>query len=156
MMRTKFLWPGKTKSPEIRGLEAFYVSRIRPLAGCEIIVTRQARGIDERQAARIMEIEAEGLEKHLGNDYIICLSDLGKEMTSTELARFLERRERQSGRSLAFVVGGFLGLADRLLARADLRLSLSRMTLSHELARVVLLEQVYRALTIVRKRHYAK
>ncbi len=155
-MRMKFLWPGKTKSQELRGLEAFYVSRIRPLTGCEIIVTRQARGIDEKHGVKIMEIEAQGLEKYLSNDYIICLSDLGKEMTSEEFARFFERRERQSGRPLAFVLGGFLGLADRLLARADLRLSLSRMTLSHELSRVVLLEQVYRALTIVRKRHYAK
>jgi 23S rRNA (pseudouridine1915-N3)-methyltransferase len=155
-MRIKFLWPGKTKNPEIRGLEEFYVSRIRPLAGCEVIATRPARGIAEKHGARIMEMEAEGLEKYLGNDYIICLSDSGKEMTSKDFARFLERRENQSGQALAFVMGGFLGLADRLQGRADLRLSLSRMTLPHELGRVVLLEQVYRALTIIRKRHYAK
>jgi 23S rRNA (pseudouridine1915-N3)-methyltransferase len=155
-MRIRFLWPGKTKVPEIRGLETIYTSRIRPLAKCEIIVTKPAKGIDEKSGARIRDIEAEGLEKHLGNDYIICLSDRGKEMTSEELARFLERRGRQSGRGLAFVVGGFLGLSDRLLARADVRLSLSRMTLSHELCRVVLMEQIYRALTIVQGRHYAK
>ena len=61
-----------------------------------------------------------------------------------------------SGKPLAFVVGGFLGLADRIRDRADLTMSLSRMTFSHELARVVLLEQVYRALTVVGGRHYAK
>lgn len=77
-------------------------------------------------------------------------------MTSAEFARFLAEREASGRRSLAFVVGGFLGLAERLLDRADLRLSLSRMTLSHELCRVVLLEQVYRSLTLMKGRSYAK
>ena len=97
-----------------------------------------------------------GFEKHLDGAYVICLEDRGKEMTSDEFARFLRGRERESGTPLAFVVGGFLGLADRIAERADLKMSLSRMTFSHELARVVLLEQVYRALTIVGGRHYAK
>ena len=155
-MRLKFLWPGKSKSPEIRALEEFYASRIRPFAACEIIAARAARGIDEKFASRILAVEAAGLEKQLRDDYMICLLDRGKEMTSVEFARFFERRERESGRPLAFVVGGFLGLDERLLARADMRLSLSRMTLSHELCRVVLMEQVYRALTIVNGRQYAK
>ncbi len=155
-MRIKFIWPGKTKNPEIRGLEEFYASRIRPLASCEIIATKPAKGVDEKSRTRIKNLEAEGLEKRLGNDYIICLSDRGEEMTSEEFARFLETRGRQAGRTLAFVVGGFIGLADRILERADLRLSLSRMTLSHELSRVVIMEQVYRGLTIVQGRHYAK
>jgi len=59
------------------------------------------------------------------------------------------------GEALAFVVGGFLGLADRVVEKADMRMSLSRMTFSHELARVLLLEQVYRALTVLGGRHYA-
>ena len=77
-------------------------------------------------------------------------------MTSREFSSFLRGRAADAGKPLAFVVGGFLGLADRILERADLRLSLSRMTFSHELSRVILLEQVYRALTIIRGRHYAK
>jgi 23S rRNA (pseudouridine1915-N3)-methyltransferase len=155
-MRLKFLWPGKTKSPELRGLIGFYEARIRPLAACEIIETRQARGLGEKLVDRIKEIEADGLEKHLAGAYVICLDDRGKEMTSDEFARFLGGRQKDSAKPLAFVVGGFLGLADRIAARADMKLALSRMTFSHELARVLLLEQVYRALTIVGGRHYAK
>ena len=112
--------------------------------------------MDERAAEKILETEAQGLERHLDNDYIICLASDGKEMTSMEFARFLERRRMGPGRGLSFVVGGFLGLARRILERADLRLSLSRMTFSHELSRIVLLEQVYRSLTIVKGKHYAK
>jgi 23S rRNA (pseudouridine1915-N3)-methyltransferase len=155
-MRLKFLWPGKTKSPEFRGLQGFYEARIRSLAAVEIIATREARGLEEKQAEKIKDLEARGLEKHLDGAYVICLGDHGKEMTSDEFARFLRGRERESGTPLAFVVGGFLGLADRIAGRADLTMSLSRLTFSHELARVVLLEQVYRALTIVGGRHYAK
>ncbi len=155
-MRLKFLWPGKTRSPEIKGLQELYAARIGALASMEIVETREARGIDERQAAKIKEMEAVGLEKHLEGVYIICLSDEGTAMTSREFAEVLRRRAAVAGQPLAFVVGGFLGLADRILERADLRLSLSRMTFSHELSRAVLLEQVYRALTINGGRHYAK
>ena len=155
-MRLRFLWPGRTKNPEFRGLQDFYEARIRSLAAVEIIETREARGLEEKQAARIKDVEARGLEKHLEGAYVICCDDHGKEMTSDEFARFLRGRGSDSGKPLAFVVGGFLGLADRIRERADLTMSLSRMTFSHELARVVLLEQVYRALTIVGGRHYAK
>ena len=155
-MRLRFLWPGKTKNPDLRGLQGFYEARIRSLADIDVIETRDARGLEERHAERIKDLDARGLEKHLDGVYVICLDDHGKELTSDEFARFLRGRERDSGRPLAFVVGGFLGLADRVRERADLTMSLSRLTFSHELARVVLLEQVYRALTIVGGRHYAK
>jgi 23S rRNA (pseudouridine1915-N3)-methyltransferase len=155
-MRLRFLWPGKTKSPEFRGLQGFYEARIRSLAAVEIIETREARGLEEKHAAKIMDLEARGIEKHLDGAYVICLDDHGKEMTSDEFARFLRGRQTESGRPLAFVVGGFLGLSDRLVERADMTLSLSRLTFSHELSRVILLEQVYRALTIIGGRHYAK
>lgn len=155
-MQLRFLWPGKTKSPELRGLQGFYEARIRPFAACEIIETREARGLEEKHAEKIKDLEARGLEKHLEGAYVICLEDRGKEMTSAELAVFLRRRETDPGKPLAFVVGGFLGLADRVVEKADLRLSLSRLTFSHELARVMLLEQVYRALTVIGGRHYAK
>ncbi|HPW17383.1 MAG TPA: 23S rRNA (pseudouridine(1915)-N(3))-methyltransferase RlmH [Candidatus Aminicenantes bacterium] len=155
-MRLKFLWPGRTRSPELRGLQALYETRIGALAACEVIETREARGLEERHAGRIKDLEARGLEKHLEGACVICLDDRGKEMTSDELAAFLRRKSMEAGKPMVFVVGGFLGLADRVLERADMRLALSRLTLSHELARVVLLEQVYRALTVIGGRHYAK
>jgi 23S rRNA (pseudouridine1915-N3)-methyltransferase len=155
-MRLRILWPGRTKTAALRELEEHFLGRIRRLSPCEIIPTETARGLDERASAKILEVEAEGLEKRLKDDYIVCLFDGGKEMNSAEFARFMAEREASGRRGLAFVVGGFLGLAERLLDRADLRLSLSRMTLSHELCRVVLLEQIYRSLTLMKGRSYAK
>jgi len=155
-MILKVLWPGRTKTAAVRELEEHYLRRIRTLAPCEVIVTETSRGLDEKAAKKILEIEARGLEKRLKDDYIVCLFDGGREMTSVEFARFLSDREASGGRGVAFIVGGFLGLADRILERADLKLSLSRMTLSHELCRPVLLEQIFRSLTLMKGRSYAK
>ena len=155
-MRLKFLWPGKTKSPELRALQEFYAARIGTLASLDIIETREARGVEEKYPEKIRDLEARGLEKYLEGVYIICLLDQGTEMTSREFARFIRGRAEALGKPLAFVVGGFLGLAEGIAERSDTRLSLSRLTLPHELCRVVLLEQVYRALTIIQGRQYAK
>jgi len=150
------MWPGKTRHAAIKQLQEFYVRRINQLEHCEIIETKEARGIPEKEEDRIKEIESEGLEKHLKNDYIICLFDKGKEMNSQEFARFIERAAERPTRAVTFVVGGFLGLAERLTDRADCLLSLSKMTFSHEMSRVMLLEQIYRSLSIAKGRQYAK
>ena len=154
-MRLRIVWPGKTKNREIRALEEFYLARIRQLEPCDLVETREARGLDDRQAEKIKEIEAKTLEKHFEDDYIICLFDQGQEMSSPDFAKFLEKQSMTS-RRFTFVVGGFAGLAERIIKRADLLLALSRMTFSHELCRVILLEQIYRTLTIMKGRHYAK
>ena len=153
--RLRVLWPGKTKKPEWRALQEFYLARIRQLVPCELVETREAKGLKDREAEKIKKIEAENLEKHLGDDYIIGLFDRGKEMSSENLARFLGAR-LSSSRPTAFIVGGFAGLASDLLKKVHFELSLSRMTFSHELCRIALLEQIYRALTIVKGKNYAK
>ncbi len=155
-MKLKILWPGRTKNKDVSGLQEFYLKRIRALASCQLVETPEARGWEERFGEKILEFEAQGLEKHFKDDYIVCLFDKGKEMTSGDMARFFERCSMGSVRAVTFVVGGFLGLAKRILDRADLRLSLSKMTFSHELCRLMLLEQIYRSLSIMKGRQYAK
>jgi len=155
-MVIRILWPGRTKTDAIRRLEAFYLKRLSGLMPCEIVETETARGLGEKEVEKIMDIEARGLEKRIKDDYIVCLSDRGKEMNSVEFGRFIEERAVSGTKSLAFVLGGFLGLSPRLLDRAGLRLSLSRMTLSHELCRAVLLEQIYRGASLMKGRSYAK
>ncbi len=155
-MRIRILWPGKTRSTDLRRLQEFYLGRINQLEKCEIIETKTAKNLPEKFAQKIKEIEASELEKHFKNDYIICLFHEGKEMSSVELARFLKKLSVSSARAVTFVVGGFLGLEDRILKKADVLLSLSRMTFSHELSRIMLLEQIYRSLMINKGRQYAK
>ncbi|UCE21036.1 MAG: 23S rRNA (pseudouridine(1915)-N(3))-methyltransferase RlmH [Candidatus Aminicenantes bacterium] len=155
-MRIRILWPGKTRSTDVRRLQEFYLGRINQLEKCEVIETKTAKNLPEKFAQKIKEIEASELEKHFKNDYIICLFHEGKEMSSIELARFLKKLSVSSARAITFVVGGFLGLEERILKKADILLSLSRMTFSHELSRIMLLEQIYRSLMIIKGRQYAK
>jgi 23S rRNA (pseudouridine1915-N3)-methyltransferase len=155
-MRLKILWPGKTKNKGIRLLQEYYLRRINRWGRCELVETREARGVEEKFSQKIMKMEAQGLEKHFGDDYIICLSDRGKEMTSDEFARYLEEAASQTRRVITFVVGGYLGLEERIIKKAHFLLSLSKMTFSHEMVRLLLLEQIYRALAIMKRSHYAK
>lgn len=140
----------------LRTVQEDFLRKINLMERCELIETKEARGISEKYPDKIKEIEAQGLEKHLKDDYIICLFDKGREMKSEQFARFLEKTGLDYPYSLTFVVGGFLGLADSIIQRANYLLSLSRMTFSHELTRVILLEQVYRSLTILKGKQYAK
>jgi 23S rRNA (pseudouridine1915-N3)-methyltransferase len=155
-MKLKVLWPGKTRNKDIKNLQDYYLMRINQIESCELIETKEAKGLAEKHGERIKEIEAEGLEKHFKDDYIICLFHKGKEMNSEEFARFLGKATTHSARAVTFVMGGFLGLAESVLDRADECLSLSKMTFSHELSRLMLLEQIYRSITIVRGQQYAK
>lgn len=155
-MRLKILWPGKTQNTDIRRLQEFYLRRVNQLERCDVIETKEAKGIKERFAEKIKKIEAEGLEKRMEDDYIICLSDRGKEMSSEEFTEFLKKTSAHTPQPITFVVGGFLGLEERILERAHFLLSLSRMTYSHEFIRLLLLEQIYRSLNIIKGRHYAK
>jgi 23S rRNA (pseudouridine1915-N3)-methyltransferase len=88
------------------------------------------------------------------DDYVVVLDERGTQLSSDEFARLVERVLEERHRRIVFVVGGAYGIGERLRRRADTVLSLGRMTLPHELARVVLCEQLYRALTILRGEPY--
>jgi len=155
-MKLKILWPGKTRNGSLKELQDLYLKKINKLESCDLIETKEARGLPERVEKKILAKEAQGLEKHIKDDYIVCLFDKGKEMNSEEFAHFLEEKGANSARPITFVVGGFLGLADEILKKAHVLFSLSKMTFSHELTRIILLEQIYRSLTIKHGRQYAK
>ncbi|MBD3413258.1 MAG: hypothetical protein GF421_02370 [Candidatus Aminicenantes bacterium] len=155
-MRLKILWPGKTKSKQIKDLQDLYIQKISHLSKFRLIETRASKGIDEKNRHKILKIESEGLEKYFNRDYIICLSNNGKEIDSREMAQMLREKEMHFPYSVTFVAGGFLGLSRQVLDQAHFVLSLSRMTFSHELIRILLLEQIYRSLTIMKGKNYAK
>ncbi len=107
--------------------------------------------------AAVLETEGDRLLGRLPSDaHVIALTRQGRKWGSTHLARHLEALAVSARRDVVFVVGGAFGLSNRLLDRAELRLSLSAFTLPHDLARLVLLEQLYRAGTIRRGEPYHK
>jgi len=155
-MEMNLVWPGKTRNKWIRGLEDEYLNKIKRMGHCSIFTTRDTRGLKEKEKDRILSEEAEGLLKYLNHGYVVCLSDKGRTITSAGFADFIKKMQSGPHSCVSFVIGGHMGLADIILQKANLCLSLSKMTFSHEMSRIMLLEQLYRAYSMVQGRNYAK
>lgn len=100
-------------------------------------------------------LEGDAIAKTLqANDYVVLLDDKGKQYSSTEFAQFIEKKMHSVPKRLVFLVGGPYGFSDEIYARANEKLSLSRMTFTHQMVRLVFVEQLYRAFTILRNEPY--
>lgn len=155
-MKLRFVWIGKTKSAPIRALVGEYLDRIGKFAAVEVseLRDRNDAGSDTR---RIIDKEGEDiLARTAGAAFVIALDERGRDLDSRGLAALLEKHRLAGTKQITFVIGGYGGLSDQVRERADVVLALSRMTLTHELARVVLAEQVYRAFTIIHDLPYQK
>ncbi len=144
-MKIKVAWIGKTKEPAIQALTDEYLKRISRYA--------EVAGLAFKDEAAILSLATgEGQPKKERNKLIL-LDSRGKQLSSEELAEFLER-EQVNATPLLFAIGGSDGFTDEARRSAGFTLSLGKMTLPHELARVVLVEQLYRAFTILANHPY--
>lgn len=153
-MRLRVLAVGRDRSGLYRPALEEYARRLGRYARFEVVEVPEARRHAGTPRARDEEGEAI-LARLRDGERVVALDERGREPTSEELARRLAAW-LAGGRDLALVVGGADGLAEAVKARADESLSLSRLTLAHRLARLVLLEQLYRAFTILRGEPYHK
>ena len=155
-MRFEFLFLGKTKEAYLAAGIADYAKRLARYIAVDIKSLKE-RKIKKGESENV-QIEKEGeilLQSGKGS-YIVCLDRTGRQMNSLELAAQVERWEMQGLKKITFVVGGPLGVSPALYAKADLVLSLSAMTFTHEMTRLFLLEQLYRACTIKAGEKYHK
>ena len=152
-MRIRFIWPGKTKDEHLRALVAEYLKRLSRFVHCELIETRDGRAKEQAGMARESRHILDAIPK---GSMAVLLDVKGREWSSPELADEVSRWENDSVKEVAVVIGGPDGVSDELSARAQKRWRLSRLTLTHEMARVVVLEQLYRAYTINRGLPYQK
>ena len=156
-MQITTLTVGKLKETFYRDAAQNYIKRLRHYATFDEIEVREERGSKNTLVINIVEKEGQRLLQALPpNALIIALDPTGKLCTSEALANQLTDLGIQRQSRLAFLIGGPFGLAPQILSRADWCLSLSPMTFPHELARVILLEQLYRAFTINRGENYHK
>ena len=153
-MRIRLLAVGKDRSGLYAPAVEEYAGRLARYARFELVEIPEARKRAGTPQAR--DEEGESILARLEDrERVVALDERGEEPTSAELARKLEGWMR-GGRDVALVIGGSDGLAAAVLDRAAERLALSRLTLAHRLARLVLLEQLYRAFTILRGEPYHK
>ena len=156
-MQIKFLWIGKTKSPAIKALVSDYLERIRHIVPCEVIEARDISRRSSLPTAGLIEAEGEELSRHIpAHGRLIALDEKGSQFSSRDFARWLESEQNRGARVITFVIGGPEGLSRMVSDGSGLILSLGTMTWTHEMCRVLLLEQVYRALCIMRNIPYHK
>jgi 23S rRNA (pseudouridine1915-N3)-methyltransferase len=145
-MKLRFVWIGKTKVGPIRELVDDYIERIGKFAPVEIVELRDRDAADPQ---RLIEKEGEEILARSGPGYLIALDERGRELDSVGFAKLIEKQQLAATKQIAFAIGGRRGLSDAVRAKADFVLALSRMTLTHDLARVFLVEQVYRTFAII-------
>ena len=153
-MRLRVIWTGKTRDAHLRALINEYLKRLSHFARCEISEFRESAGAGQKTGIdKDSQRISDGLHEGAIN---VLLDPDGIEWTSAQLAGEMQRWQDNGTKEVAFIVGGPNGVSAELSARANKRWSLSRLTLTHEMARVVLLEQLYRAYTIIHGLPYQK
>jgi len=150
-MKFKFVWVGKTRDRDWKTLQDEYLERLSHFVNCEIKEVKDAR------EANSAEIEGNRLLASLNHSSFVVLLDVkGRTLSSYELAAEIEKWQNRGSREIAFVIGGANGVSREVAERADVTVSLSFLTFTHEMARVILIEQLYRAFTIIKGFPYQK
>lgn len=151
LMKFRFVWVGKTKDKNWRALQEEYLARLSHFVKFEITEVKDSfPSIDA-------EIEGKRILENVNQSTFVCLLDVkGRLISSYELAKEIEKWQNRGFKEVAFIVGGAQGVSAEVVKRADLGLSLSLLTFTHEMARAVLLEQLYRAYTIIKGFPYQK
>jgi 23S rRNA (pseudouridine1915-N3)-methyltransferase len=139
-MKLRVIWVGKTKNPHVAELCEDYAERIKHFLPLEIA--------DVKEAKLVAALDA--------SDRVVVLDPKGTPWTSDQFSKFIQKHMTSDPRRLTFVIGDYAGLPAGIKKRADVLWSLSPLTFTHDLTRVLLLEQIYRALSIIHNFPYAK
>jgi len=155
--KLRILSPGKTKKKYLQEGIADYLKRLSHYVPIEWIPVPVKLRKQNIPIERILDKEAEAFAKYLENNHFLMVLDAkGKMFSSEEFSRFLQMKRNVGVPGIDFVIGGEWGLSEKIKNQADELLSLSRMTFTHDLTRLILLEQIYRAFTIIKGENYHK
>ena len=150
-MKFRFVWIGKTKDKHWKALQDEYLKRLSHFVKCEISEIRDSAPHEGP------EIEGKRIHEVLNPKTLAVLLDVGgKALSSHQLAELIEKWQVSGAREVSFIIGGADGVSEEIRRKADIVLSLSFLTFTHEMARVVLLEQLYRGYSIINGFPYQK
>jgi 23S rRNA (pseudouridine1915-N3)-methyltransferase len=149
-MRLHFVWVGKTKDRRCAALIEDYLGRLRRFLTVEVSEVRDVGGAGDIDTSELIAREGERLLAAISKEEtVLLLDERGESLSTSELAALLARHQVEGTKRLAIIIGGFAGVDARVRQRADRCLALSRFTLTHELARVLITEQLYRAVSLL-------
>ena len=150
-MKFHFIWVGKTKNQHWRALQEDYLQRLSHSVKYSISV------IKDKRKHESIEIEGNRILEKVNQSSFVCILDVkGTSIGSRKLAKEIEKWQIRGLKEVTFIIGGFEGLSSEVVKRADFSLSLSVLTFTHEMARVILVEQLYRANSIIKGYPYQK
>lgn len=156
-MNIKIIALGKLKEKFLKdGIEEF-LKRLRPYAGVEVIEINPIEIKDENLIPKVLDDEAAKILTHIKpQSFVITLEIEGKMLSSVEFAKKIETLTNEGTSEIVFVIGSSCGLSPIVSNRADFKLSFSKMTFLHQFARLILVEQIYRAFKIIKGETYHK
>lgn len=156
-MKLRFIWGGSHADVELAEAAKTYLSRIKHFFPVEVVEVASERGRQGKSDVAIMRAQSARLLAAIPDrGYTVVLDERGQTLDSLKFAKWIERLTIDSPHGVNFVIGGDVGFDDTVRKRADRLLALSPMTLPHQFARVILLEQIYRACTLMRNIPYHK
>ena len=154
-MKITLLTVGKTDKDWVRQGMDIYISRLKHYIPFSVIEIPELKNVSALSKDQIKAREGELILKNVKpTDDLILLDERGKEYTSTELAKVIQDKISYAGKDMVYVIGGAYGFSDAVYQRANSKISLSRMTFSHQMVRAIFVEQIYRAFTIMRGEPY--
>ena len=154
-MKTEFWYIGKTSFPYLEEGIKLYEKRLERYLSFESILINDVKNGKKLPPDQLKIKEGETiLDKLNTSDFLVLLDENGKQFTSVHFSKFMEQQLQIGSRKLIFLVGGAYGFSDILYQRANLQLSLSKMTFSHQMIRLFFLEQLFRAMSILKGEPY--
>lgn len=154
-MRINLLLVGKTVNKHFVELIDEYASRVKHYIGFDITVIPELKNTKSLSAEQQKQQEGELILKQLqAGDHVVLLDEHGKQLRSVEFSQYMEQKMQQVSKRLVFIIGGPYGFSPDVYAKANEKLSLSKMTFSHQMVRLIFVEQLYRAMTIMRGEPY--
>jgi 23S rRNA (pseudouridine1915-N3)-methyltransferase len=154
-MKITFLQIDKTDDESIKKIIDKYSARLKHYISFEIITIPDIKNSKNLSPEQFKEKEAEAISKYFnGNRFIVLLDENGKHISSKEFAGFIQQKLNQSVKELCFLIGGAYGVAESIKKSVNYTMSLSKMTFPHQLIRIIFIEQLYRAMTILKNEPY--
>ena len=154
-MNIELVVVGKTDSKEVEALVEMYAKRVNRYCRFSITTLADVRNTRNMAPSRQKQLEGEAILKMVGDgDCLTLMDERGSQYTSIEFSQWLQKRMLSGVKRLLLVIGGPYGFSDEVYARANQKISLSRMTFSHQIVRAIFTEQLYRAFTILNNEPY--
>lgn len=154
-MNIKLIVVGKNEQKYLKEALDIYIKRLTHYINFEIVVLPDVKNAKNMSVSELKDKEAELILKHSAKaDKVVLLDEKGKEFSSVEFSKYIEKQMNASLKTLAFVVGGAFGFSEKVYSQANEKLSISKMTFSHQMIRLLFVEQLYRAFTIIKGEPY--